>query len=195
MQPPNWKEVGIPDIMVRTIHIMKPTYALDCLISQMVFHNNKKLNLVYTCDMCAYQYVPQRNTEEVSQCVNCNSKRVRCLQSLKFSNDKKIPFYSRAGNFILQINDQMRNNFLSYFKTWPERDMDWEWHDGIYHVAFAGGETGTGELPRLAIARAALLTPYLWDSMFDWKTASRRDKIDQRFISQYLGHFALSKRE
>jgi hypothetical protein len=193
MQPPTWKEVGIPDIVVRTIKAMQPTYAMDCLISQLVCHNSKRLTLTYVCDRCGFQYIPERNTEEVSLCGNCQNKRVRCLQSLKFGNEKKIPYYTRQGQHILYIIRQMQTNFQNYFKSNPERDVDWEWHDNLYHVAFAGGDTAMGEWPRLAIARAALLTPYLWDSMHDWKNECKRDTCDQKLITQLLNHIAIRR--
>ena len=157
MQPPTWKEVGIPEIVVRTVRAMQPTYAMDCLVSQVVFHNSKKLTLNYNCDWCGNQYIPPRATEEVGVCNNCQRRQVRCVQSLKFNPGKKIPYYTRQGLHIIQIIQQMSNNFIGYFHVQPERDVDWEWHGGKYHVAFAGGETATGELPRLAVARAALL--------------------------------------
>jgi hypothetical protein len=195
MQPPNWKEVGIPEIMVRSIRDMQATYAMDCLVSQLVFHTVKRLTVSYCCDHCGYTYVPERNNEEVSFCQNCFGYRVRCIQSLKMNAEKKTPYYSRSGNFLTQIIHGMQSNFTFYFGKEPERDIDWEWHDGMYHVAFAGGETGIGNVPRLAICRAALLTPYLWDSMYDWKNNCRRETIEQKFITQYLNHFAIPKKD
>jgi hypothetical protein len=117
---------------------------------------------------------------------------VRCIQSVKFG-EKKIPYYSRTGNFILNIARQMKINFELYFKTSADRDIDWEWHNDFYHVAFAAGETGKGELPRIAIARAALLTPYLWDSLYDWKNSCYREVSDQKFLTNLINHFAQKK--
>jgi hypothetical protein len=192
MQIPTWKDVGIPDIAVKSLREMLPTYAMDCLVSQIVFHNTKRLITTYRCDN-GHNYVPEKLHEEVCACPICFTKRVRCIQSVKFSSEKKIPYYSRTGNFIASISKQMKSNFELYFKVSADRDIDWEWHNDVYHVAFAGGETGRGELPRIAVARAALLTPYLWDSLYDWKNACYREVSDQKFLTNLINHFAQKK--
>lgn len=198
MQVPAWKDVGVPDIMVRTLRDMKPSYSMDCLVSQLVFHNVKRITSTYRCDACGFSYVPEKVHEEYCSCQSCDSKRVRCHQSVKFSGDKKIPYYTRSENFILTIARQMHINFNSYFKTPADKDIDWEWHEdnpyqSMFHVAFAGGDTGKGELPRIAITRAALLTPYLWDTMYDWKNSCVRQVTDQRFLTNLICHFAPPK--
>jgi hypothetical protein len=40
----------------------------------------------------------------------------------------------------------------------------------------------------MAIAKAALLCPYLWDMNYDWKERKRSDKVDDRFIVPLLSH-------
>lgn len=195
MQIPTWQSVGVPENVVNFMRTIRASFQLDCLVTQTVFHNYKKLYVSYYCDTCGFVYQPQRSNEEVCSCQNnnCGSKRVRCVQSLKFNVEKKIPYYSRGPKFISNMIRQMNTNFSAYFGNFPERDLDWEWHNGVFHVAFAGGETAADVFPRVAVSKAAILTPYLWDSFYDWKNMSRSDAIDQRFITPLLQQFLPSK--
>lgn len=195
MKTPSWQEVGIPQIMVDHIKQLKPGFAFDSLVHQVVFQNNKKLFVSYNCDICGHKFSPTKTTDEVSNCVSCYSKRVRCIQSLKFNKGTKLPTYSRKGSYLSTLFAQMSENFSNYFKAFPERNLDWEWHGDLYHVAFAGGETATGSMPRTAVAKAALLTPYLWDTTFDWKNLTQNDKVETHFITSLLGHLQTQLRK
>lgn len=183
MELPTWKSVSVPANVVQHVMSMKPSFQMDCLVSQVVFHNFKKLSVTYCCDRCGFQYQPNRTTEEVCSCQGCGLKQVRCFQSLKLPQDRKIPYYSRSSRFLTQVIAQMNKNFQIYFQAPPERDMDWEWHAGYFYVSFAGGGTAQDIFPKVAISKAAILTPYLWDTRFDWKEGKRCDEIDQKFIS------------
>ncbi len=193
MKTPDWKAVGVPEIVVNAIKAIPASFLLDTLVHQLVFHNNKKIIVSYNCEMCGFAYTPQRSNEEVSQCGNqqCQSKRVRCIQTLKFSGERKIPYYSRGPKFLHGTIRQMNMNFATYFKSYPERDIDWEWHSNMYHVAFAGGETAQDTLPRVSIAKAAILVPYLWDSKFDWKNSCFLEDADQKFISHFINQLVV----
>lgn len=193
MQPPKWKDVGIPNVIVQAVRKIPASFLLDCLVHQMVYHNYKKIIPSYNCEICGHIYVPTRSTEEISHCQNnsCQSKRVKCYQTLKLSGERKIPFYSRGSKFLLSMIKQMNTNFSVYFKSYPERDIDWEWHDNNFHVAFAGGDTAQDPIPRVALSKAAILTPYLWDSFFDWKNSSPCDKADQRHISHIINQLVV----
>ena len=86
----------------------------------------------------------------------------------------------------------MYNNFRHYFNCSPEKNVDWGWHNDAYHVAFAGGETASGETAKIAVIKASLLTPYLWDSKFDWVTGYKNDIGDHRILS-VLNHLQQRK--
>jgi hypothetical protein len=112
---------------------------------------------------------------------------------MKLPSDRKIPYYSRGPRYLDSIIKQMDNNFKIYFKTQPERDIDWEWHDGSFFISFAGGETASHPFPRVAMCKAAISTPYLWDSCFDWREGKKCDNIDQKFISHIFNQLAPMK--
>jgi predicted Zn-ribbon and HTH transcriptional regulator len=216
MKIPSWEEVNIPRLVVSQVKQLKPSAIADALVHQLVYHNTKKLCVSYPCDSCGHIHSPTKATDEVSQCPACQSKRVRCVQSLKFTSGTKLPLYTRRGSYLANLLRQMTVNFNQYFLnkvTTPyddllddegdfgivkmkteteqepaERNMNWEWHDGEFVVWFAGGEAASDELPRMAIAKAALLCPYLWDMNYDWKERKRSDKVDDRFIVPLLSH-------
>ena len=195
MKTPSWAECGIPKVVADHLRVMKPGFAFDTLVYQTVFHYHKRLYLSYTCDECGHIHTPSKTTDEVSQCPACYNKRVRCVQSLKFNTKSKVPMYSRKGQYMQIIVQTMNENFSYYFKQYPDRNVDWEWQNGMFHVAFAGGETASDALPRVAVARAALMTPYLWDTRFDWKTYTFVDKVDTHFITNLLGHLQPPRRD
>lgn len=190
---PTWKDVGIPEIVVNAIKAIPASFLFDTLVHQQVFHMHKKVVPTYNCNTCGAMYTPQRSTEEVGQCNECQGKKVRCFQTLKFSGERKIPFYSRGPKFLQSIIGQMNRNFSLYFKCYPDRDIDWEWHNNIFHVAFAGGDTAQDILPRVAIAKASILTPYLWDSKFDWKDCRFVDNANQKFISHLFNQLVVRR--
>jgi len=182
MQTPTWQSVGIPGNLVTAIKEMPASSTLDVLVHQTVFRSFKRVISTYMCGACGHTYVPTRFSEEVARCPACQGQRVRCIHSLKYPPDRKIPYYSRASKMTLRIVEQMNLNFISYFKSNPKRGMDWEWHNGRFSVAFAGGETTSDMHPRIAISKAAVLSPYLWDSYF----GTTEEVLDQRYISHLL---------
>lgn len=188
MKTPSWQEIVIPKVVVDNLRIIKPGFTFDTLLYQIVFHNSKKLFVSYNCDQCGHIHTPTKTTDEVNHCPACLTKQVRCVQSLKFNKTSKVPMYSRKENYIEAIAGAMNLNFCNYFKQSPELNLDWEWRNNQFHVAFAGGETASDISPRVAIARAALMTPYLWDTKFDWKTFTFVDKVDKCFITGILSH-------
>lgn len=195
MKTPTWQEVGIPKVVVENLRTLKPGFSFDTLVYQTVFHYTKKLVLAYNCDECTYVHMPTKTTDEVSQCPSCFSKRVRCVQSLKFNKTSKVPMYSRKSPYMETIVRQMLDNFTIYFKQRADRAIDWEWHNDLFHVAFAGGDTASDPKPSVAITRAALMTPYLWDKNFDWKNAEFVDKVNKHFITDLLGHLTPPRRD
>ena len=191
MNVPTWKSVGVPQVVANAVAALPASFGLDSLVYQFVYHNQKRVSLTYACNNCGHVYVPQRASEEVCQCGRCHSRQVRCVQSLKFGS--KVPQYSRTGQHLRDVMRQMCDNFQGYFGFPADRDIDWEWHGGMYHVAFAGGDTAHDPSPRMAVVRAAVLVPYLWDSGFNWKDLRPGGAGEQGFISHILGQLAVRK--
>lgn len=191
MQYPTWEEVNIPAIVPKTINTMQPSHSLDCLIHQLVFHYQKKVMPSYYCEDCGAVSSGKPN-EEINYCPNCSSKRVRCINSLKF--DKKVPFYSRTEIFLFEIIAKMAENFTLAFKTYTTKILDWEWHNKLYYVTFTGGDTGVGPSPKMAIIKAALLVPYLWDFSKDWINGGQINKYEQTSLLQIISNLLIAKK-
>ena len=136
MKTPSWQEIEIPKTLVESIKQLKSGHTLDILAHQIVFHNNKKISVSYHCRNCGHTHSAKPN-EEVSQCDMCFSKKVHCIQSLRFnkSNLALLPHYSRKGFYLVNFMSQMYNNFRHYFNCSPEKNVDWGWHNDAYHVA------------------------------------------------------------
>jgi DNA-directed RNA polymerase subunit RPC12/RpoP len=188
MEHPTWQEVGIPAILIDSIKQMKPCFLLDSLVHQIVFHNVKKLKLLYICMNCGKQYEPERNSEDISECESCGHRGICATQSLRFTKEK-IPSYSRS-NFcsLFDIIRIMDENYSQYFRVNKKTSLDWDW-EGQYKVQFLGGDVAHATAPRVAVVKASLLCPYLWDSFYNWNTNSHRDALEQKYISQFINQW------
>lgn len=185
---PNWRDVGVPNALISTIRNMPPCFLLDTLVYQLIFHYTKKLQITYHCEVCGYQYVPTRSTEEVAQCINCGKRRVFSTQEYIFPKDK-VPLYSRNPQYnILDIIYQMDKNYIRRWKQ-ENNTFDWNWSKNYYEVQFCGGDSVQDPAPRQAVIKAAVLVPYLWDSMFDWDNDQPREVINQKYFSHLFNQW------
>jgi len=186
---PTWADMGVPGILVQTIRTMPPCFLLDSLVYQLVFHHPKRLQITYSCEVCGYKYIPTKITEEVAQCINCGGKRVFSTQDYIFPKDK-VPTYSRNALYnILDIIHVMEDNHQKRWDTEESGAFDWDWINNHYHVRFYGGEVAIDMHPRQALLKAAVLVPYLWDSLYDWGNNIERDPMDQKFMSHLIQHW------
>ena len=187
---PTWSDVGVPVVMADSIKAMKPCFLLDSLVYQVVFHNIKRMQLLYSCDVCSRTYVPERNSEEVVDCGFCGNRSIHATQSLRFDKEK-IPSYSRTDYCSLfEIIRTMDENYSRYFKLRRQRNsLDWDWENRQYKIQFLGGEAACGSTPRITVVKAALLCPYLWDSLYNWSNDTQRDKTEQKHISHFINQW------
>jgi len=82
-----------------------------------------------------------------------------------------------TGNYK-DVIEAMELNFHSYFHYLPRRLIDCGWEDGIIYCQFSQGYKVKEVVsrPRMAILKAAVLCPYLWDT--NWKP---KDGVTTKF--------------
>lgn len=163
MKHPTWKDMSIPGMLVYSIKTLPACYMIDSLVFQLVYRNRRRPLRTYFCNKCGHVHRPERSSEEISGCPKCESLLVHCSVQWRWS--REVPSYSRkTGHKFDNIYEAMFHNYVVYFKaTPPPNFFDCGWGDNHLYAQFAGGELVTGDSPRLCIAKAAILCPYLWD--------------------------------
>ena len=169
MDFPSWHDVAMPLTLIESVKRLPPCYFLDSLVHQLVMGNKRKPQYTYTCDTCGCSHRPEKATDEVVHCPECDGQQMRCAASWRFT--KEIQPFSRSSYVSLaKLISSMRGNFICYFGEMPKyMNCGWDVSGGLY-CQFQGGELVCDTTPRLCIVKAAILCPYLWNNSFNDKT-------------------------
>lgn len=190
---PTWEEVGVPEKVVYYVRTAVLNKRFMGIIDIVVRHNLPKASIVYRCDNCQEEYKPQRVAEDYQVCQRCRSRCIRAIRTIRVSGDKvekekhamgglpKAPMAWQIGDedrklkceFFLDIDkllNRMNENYIAYFGRRPPKPfLKCNWNDERWYVSFSGGEQVICNDMTIAVARAAVLSPFLWDRRWDWK--------------------------
>lgn len=175
---PGWADVGLPDQFVQQLAGLQDQTVLESLVYDRVFHLTRGVQFVYHCGVCGYSHKPKKTTDDYGVCGNdqCRSRAIRLVSSHKAMNRTHQPGASGTDEFSSLVLSKMADNHLAYFGSEAEDLVALSWRRGVFHAQFTGGGQTQDRLSSLAIVRASLLVPYLWDGKFDWKEGRFRSR-------------------
>lgn len=166
-----WNDVGTPKNLIQQIQQTSFPRVLDLLVMDRVFHQPRRLIYTYNCNVCGYVHNCQRTYEEMHVCIRCNSRAIRSTQIIKFSKDRHLP-YSSEEQYVDIILRKMRENYCLYYGVEFEDVVSLGWRpnsERSIFCQFQGGEEVLASTPTLAVAKAAVLVPFLWDDTYVWQ--------------------------
>lgn len=185
---PTWEDVGVPLTVVNSIKRLPACYFLDSLVYQLVYRNKRRATYIYYCDNCGKGYKPDRASEEITDCVECGCKKMRCAGTWRWGKD--IPHYSRSFYNLNYLISAMQSNYHYYHAKTIELDCGWK--TTKLYCQFSDGELATSLSPRICLIKAAILSPFLWDMSFNWTEMPNCDKINTDLISPIFHNFCLN---
>lgn len=199
---PSWNDVNIPQFIVDNIRNNYSNHLINYLVLNRVFRFEIKPQYNYWCRNCDYRKQNVRAYEEYGTCENCGS------QDFLSANPIWRMGKDRASNvnegLVPRILHKMEENYKIYFnqKEIPDNFVEMQWLYGtttedvpedeekiIYSKAkakFSHGEEIEAETQSQAVAKAAILCPFLWDELFDWKFGVPKDKGRETHILPLL---------
>lgn len=187
---PQWSDVGIPASLQDAMIQLEHGPLLTLLVEERVFHTENKTNFIYTCGACGWHHIVNRSYEAYDECQKCHAKQIKAVPFWKNSKDTVKPTH-RSELVSYKIAEQMGVNYRTYFNVRDSLVLELYWNQFGFNAKFKGG-TGTvvATSPYVAIAKAAILCPYLWDSSFNWKIGRKTDKTADCNITHLVYQWA-----
>jgi DNA-directed RNA polymerase subunit RPC12/RpoP len=170
---PSWDDICFPVSFETYLQMLDDRILVDFFVETRVFHHEIKAGLSYTCGMCGYRKSLDKIHEDFPICPKCESKNLHAALFWRTSKDNYKPSCGREV-YAQRVVDHMRKNYQTYFQSVPNEDsfFKFKYHFGEsdFLVSFLGSSCAAASTcPILAVSKAALLCPYLWDGRFDWK--------------------------
>lgn len=180
IRTPTWRDVNISDSLINLIKESDDLEFISFLVNDRVFHKENKINYQYVCGSCGYSKLITRQYEDYSSCEDCRSKKIQGFPHWK---------YHRHGSAILNttnvIVDKMVLNLNQYFGKKFDNAVDFNWDDG-FKAKFFSGDQIVESNPTLAIAKASVLCPFLWDANYNWRDFIHNDCNNDLHIPHIL---------
>lgn len=167
---PTWRDVNVPPHVVNLIRRAKAGPALDRMVYELVYHCTRRVTYTYVCAGCRYSHTPNKITEDYPHCIRCGRKQLKCIGGWKNSADR-ISSYSSNIRAANELIGQMRSNIGLYTNQYTETG---HFTCGVtasphgFFAQFTSGTAATARSPAAAVAKAAILCPFLWDRKFNW---------------------------
>lgn len=174
---PTWADVGITDFFLQNLKSASDR-VLEQLYQDRVGHAVRKLQYVYACGVCGHKHKPNKITDDYSVCEACKSRCIRLTQQLKALSATLNPIHDSVFAETIRV---MNASYQWYFGEKLEIDIvKFGWRNNVFGARFLSGELVEGPNIGVTIAKAAYLTPFLWDLSYDWKEHKHRRSTGQR---------------
>lgn len=201
IQYPTWKDVGVPKSLYRYIKESN-NYSLICYMAiNRVFRFPIKAQYQYACS-CGYKKLLTRVYEDYLTCEHCGHVgKMGVFPQWRMGKDR---IQGLDGSFSGLVIKKMHENHVNYFgEHAPEGYFNSGWklgeviqsrelnqsgeneHFGVpptFFAQFHSGERIEGPSQALVICQAAVLTPFLWNDLFDWRFYVTKDKTNETHL-------------
>jgi hypothetical protein len=170
---PSWRDVGMPSLLPSMIRRVKHGYLLNFLVHSRIFLTENKVQYLYLCSDCLLGEHNVSYFHSVTECNHCGSKHLRFSAYHSLGRKSASQYSSRQ---IDKVCSLMAHYHQVYIGDVVPDVMKMSWQRDRFVVKFAGGsEMSSKNHPDLAIVRAALACPFLWDGKFDLRTGNRTE--------------------
>jgi ribosomal protein L37AE/L43A len=184
---PMWRDFDIPDSIVNAIMRTNQQSLLGFLVNDRVFRQENKVSYQYECLRCGHTKQVTRQYEDYSSCEKCRSEAVHGTPHWKeYRGSVKAVNNMEA----IRIISQMTVNQDRYFGVLEPKPVEVIWENGGFVAQFIGGERVLDASPTNAVAKAAILCPYLWDNNFNWRDGIKNDRGNDLHISHIIMQWA-----
>lgn len=197
---PTWSQVGVPPSIVESIKRLPSGMLLSYLVLNRVFRFDVKAQYKYHCDNCGLHKLVNRVYDDYTRCEKCGkTNTLRSSPLWRMGKDNIVRIDEGYAASILQ---RMHENYAAYFNCYPpEGFLNSAWmldmnvslprrepalgslapevkdkRRAKVQAAFICGDTVEASQQSLAIAKAAVLCPFLWDDLFDWRYGITKDR-------------------
>lgn len=182
---PTWRDYDIPQGMIDGIRNCNHNSLLGFLVNDRVFRIENKINYQYECFRCGHTKVVTRQYEDYSSCEKCRCEATHGIPFLKECRGSN----KALNNFdASRIIAQMSLNHAKYFGA-VEPDIasiSWESGSGLFVSKFLCGDEVRDSSSERAVAKAAILSPFLWDNKFNWRDGIKNDRGNDLHISHLI---------
>lgn len=175
---PSWSDVGMSEVFVQNLRTAPPS-TVEMFYFDRVTHTGRKHSYRYHCGVCGHTHKPNKLTDDYSICDGCKSRCICLTAQLK-------PLVGSGGvnltdALLGDATRAMTANYANYFGNIevPDDLVKFGWKQKTFRVQFLGGEEVEGVQMGVTVARAALLTPFIWDTSYDWKEHRHMKHADQ----------------
>ena len=170
----------VPPFFVELIAHANDSSIISFLVSDRVFRNENKINYNYDCLKCGFRKMVTRQYEDYSRCENCRSNFVKGVPFLKENHCNKINL--DAGRIV----ERMEHNHYQYFGKYAANIVDIKWRHGRFITKFVCGDEVVDSSPLLSLAKAAVLSPFLWDTRYNWRNNIKNDRSNDLQLSHLI---------
>lgn len=187
---PTWRDYDIPQRLVLGIHNTNKNNLIWFLLNDRVFRIENKINYHYECFRCGHGKVVTRQYEDYSLCEKCHHETTIGTPFLKDSCENiKLPINQTANRIVTQ----MILNHEKYFnvKNVDIFNLTWESNMSCFVSKFVFGEEVRESSAERAVAKAAILSPFLWDNKFNWRDGIKNDRGNDLYISHLMMQWRL----
>ncbi len=181
---PSWQEVGLPDALPETLRKIRYGDLLNFILSYRVFLHENKVNYLYICATCSCQkYLSP--FESYTECKRCGSESVHAVPYLTLNRKNSRQFNK---NLVSLVCSRMAEYHDAYSGvSCPEvMEMTWDTMKGGFAAKFLGGDRVYCNEPALAVVRAAICCPFVWDGRFDFAEKRWKDQSDLFSLSHMV---------
>lgn len=198
IQYPKWQDVGVPKSFIKIIKESNSNQLLSYFIVNRIFRFNVKPQYLYHCNHCDHRKVLTRVYEEYVTCEGCGKTgKLHITPQYRMGKDARPNINDQlCGNIIRKMFD----NHVDYFGTPPDDNyFSYGWQLDIKKTRsavnpndnfdfgkplksiaqFLSGDRIESDGSVMAICKAAILTPFLWDDKFDWQLYLKKDSSQE----------------
>lgn len=195
---PNWGSVNAPSPLLDFLRRCDDLYIISYFAINRVFRYPVKPQYFYLCPACNKRKILSRTYEEYFICEHCGvDSQMRPQPQFRMGKAKIDCVDDDFPGLVLK---QMYDNHVNYFGEHPPEGyhtLEWRFACKPQRKLFESGENEdfgkppmcvsqflsgdniTATSQAMAICKSAILTPYLWDDLFDWRYFLTKDKINE----------------
>lgn len=163
-------KVNIPEWFSEHLKNINDMTILGMLYKLLILRESSSPYLLYTCHSCGHIYTSSKLHEEYINCISCQSSKI--TSTVKSTVPKYQDISQTSARELIRLSTERVNSLkMTYYSQISCTECK---EVGFCKNGFYFQFTGTGgpkaEAPTfiMAIMKASIMYPFLWDFDFDW---------------------------